>query len=120
MDADTSATSNAAWTPPDEAAPAQPSWQQTGIASWYGGPKWQGRQTSSGTHYDENELTAAHRTLPLGSKVRVQLAGSDRTVVVTINDRPGTHNRIIDLSRGAAAALGILDRGVAKVTLSAL
>ena len=131
-DTDTSAsalaTATAAWVPPDETTPRESppadsgahNWQQSGIASWYGGPRWQGRKTSMGTRYDENELTAAHRTLPLGSKVRVQLAGSDRAVIVTINDRPGTRTRIIDLSRGAAAALGILDRGVAKVTLSAL
>jgi rare lipoprotein A (peptidoglycan hydrolase) len=131
-DTDTSAsalaTANAAWVPPEGATPreippddsASRSWQQSGIASWYGGPRWQGRKTSMGTRYDENELTAAHRTLPLGSKVLVRLAGSDRAVIVTINDRPGTRSRIIDLSRGAAAALGILDRGVAKVTLTAL
>lgn len=90
---------------------------QFGIASWYGGKRWQGRLTSSGTRYDENQLTAAHATLPLGSKVRVHLVGTDREVVVTITDRPGTRRRIIDLSRAAAAALGILSRGVAEVSL---
>lgn len=95
-----------------------PGWYQTGIASWYGGPRWQGRRTASGTRFEQDDLTAAHATLPLGTRVRVALAGSDRSVVVTINDRPGTHSRIIDLSRGAARALGILDRGIAEVTLS--
>jgi rare lipoprotein A len=95
-------------------------WHQNGVASWYGGARWQGHPTASGERYDQNALTAAHRTLPLGSKVKVQLEGSDRYVVVTINDRPGTRTRIIDLSRGAASALGILDRGVAQVTLSLL
>lgn len=94
--------------------------RQIGIASWYGGKRWQGRFTSSGTRYDENELTAAHATLPLGSLARVRLVGSDREVVVTITDRPGTRRRIIDLSRRAAAALGILSRGVAEVSVEPL
>ncbi len=93
-------------------------WRQTGVASWYGGGRWQGHRTASGIRYDENMLTAAHATLPLGSLVRVSLAHSDRSVVVTITDRPGTRTRIIDLSRGAAAALGILHQGVAVVVLS--
>ena len=94
-------------------------WHQSGLASWYGGSRWQGHRTASGSRYDQDELTAAHATLPLGSRVRVALP-SGRSVVVIINDRPGTHSRVIDLSRGAAAALGILSRGVAPVTLSLL
>lgn len=90
---------------------------QTGLASWYGGRRWQGHMTSSGQRYDENALTAAHASLPLGSKVRVRLLGSSREVIVTITDRPGTRRRIIDLSRSAAAALGILSRGVAEVSV---
>lgn len=101
-------------------SPALSAWHQTGIASWYGGSHWQGHHTSSGSRYDENELTAAHATLPIGTRVRVTLEGSQRSVIVTINDRPGTHRRIIDLSRGAAAELGILSRGVAVVTLTVL
>ncbi len=93
-------------------------WKQTGIASWYGGRRWQGNLTASGVRYDENALTAAHATLPLGSHIRVTLANSERSVIVTITDRPGTRTRIIDLSRGAAAALGILSQGVAVVTLT--
>jgi rare lipoprotein A len=96
------------------------SWEQTGMASWYGGKRWAGRATSSGAIYDENQLTAAHATLPIGSRVRVTLAGSNRSVIVTINDRPGTRRRVIDLSRGAAAELGMLHSGVAVVTLSLL
>jgi rare lipoprotein A len=95
-------------------------WRQTGIASWYGGARWQGNRTASGARYDQNQLTAAHATLPLGTKVRVTLEGTNRSVVVLINDRPGTRRRIIDLSRSAAAELGILKQGVAVVTLSAL
>ncbi|MBN8891090.1 MAG: hypothetical protein BGP12_08480 [Rhodospirillales bacterium 70-18] len=92
-------------------------WHQTGIASWYGGKRWQGRRTASGTRYDDGQLTAAHATLPIGSRVRVIVPATGRSVVVTINDRPGTRRRIIDLSRAAAAKLGILSRGIAKVTL---
>jgi rare lipoprotein A (peptidoglycan hydrolase) len=95
-------------------------WRQTGVASWYGGARWQGNLTASGARYDQNQLTAAHATLPIGTRVRVTLEGTDRSVVVLINDRPGTRRRIIDLSRSAAAELGILAQGVAVVTLSAL
>lgn len=91
--------------------------EQSGMASWYGGDRWQGKRTSSGTLYDQNALTAAHATLPIGSQVRVTVIGTDRAVVVTINDRPGTKARIIDLSRAAAKELGILTRGIARVTL---
>ena len=95
-------------------------WRQSGIASWYGGKRWQGKQTASGARYDERQLTAAHATLPIGTKVRVTLEGTDRSVIVVINDRPGTRTRIIDLSRQAAADLGILTQGIAVVSLTAL
>jgi rare lipoprotein A (peptidoglycan hydrolase) len=96
-------------------------WQQTGVASWYGGSRWQGNRTTSGARYDQNALTAAHATLPIGTRVRVTLNdNAARSVIVTINDRPGTRSRIIDLSRQAAADLGILQRGVAMVTLTPL
>lgn len=94
--------------------------RQTGIASWYGGPRWQGNRTSSGERYNENRLTAAHASLPLGSLVRVTLVDTEQSVVVTITDRPGTRRRVIDLSRGAASALGMIDRGVAEVSLQPL
>jgi rare lipoprotein A (peptidoglycan hydrolase) len=93
---------------------------QVGLASWYGGGRWQGHATSNGDRYDQDALTAAHATLPFGTRVRVELVGSGRSVVVVITDRPGTRRRIIDLSRGAAAALGILSRGVAEVALQPL
>jgi rare lipoprotein A len=93
-------------------------WQQVGRASWYGGPRWNGRMTSTGERYDDRALTAAHATLPLGSRVRVTEPNSGRSVVVVINDRPGTRTRVIDLSRAAAAELGILSQGVATVALS--
>ena len=107
-------------TPPDTVAYFDDAggWRQRGIASWYGGPRWQGHPTASGARYEQDGLTAAHATLPLGTRVRVALDGTDRSVIVTVNDRPGTRTRIIDLSRGAARALGIIDRGIAPVTLS--
>lgn len=92
---------------------------ESGIASWYG-RRHQGRITSSGRPFNQNELTAAHRWLPMGSRVRVRLVGTNRSVDVTITDRPGTRRRIIDLSREAARQLGILYRGTALVTLSHL
>jgi rare lipoprotein A (peptidoglycan hydrolase) len=110
----------AASVPPNDApiwSDASGTWQQTGIASWYGGRRWQGRRTFSGARFNEHALTAAHATLPMGTRVRVTVADTGRSVVVTINDRPGTRKRIIDLSRAAAARLGILHRGVATVTL---
>ncbi len=94
--------------------------QESGLASWYGGHRWHGNRTSSGSIYDQDALTAAHASLPIGTRVRVTLVGSGRNVVVTINDRPGTRRRIIDLSRAAARELGILERGVAMVTLTPL
>jgi peptidoglycan lytic transglycosylase len=92
---------------------------ESGVASWYG-PRHQGHITSSGRHFDQNELTAAHPWLPLGTRVRVSLPGTDRSVEVTITDRPGNRRRIIDLSREAARQLGFLRQGTAHVTLSRL
>lgn len=104
----------------DSPTPGSRIWRQTGVASWYGGTKWNGKITASGVRYDQNKLTAAHATLPIGTQVRVQLEGSDRSVIVVINDRPGTRTRIIDLSRKAATELGILNQGIALVTLATL
>ena len=98
-------------------APSGTTWEQSGTASWYGGDQWQGKLTASGARYDQDALTAAHATLPIGTRVCVTVAGTDRTVIVTINDRPGTRTRIIDLSRAAARELGILARGVARVNI---
>ena len=83
---------------------------QRGIASWYGS-RFHGRRTASGERFDMNALTAAHRTLPLDSEVRVRNPANGRTVTVRINDRGPFHpGRLIDLSRAAALALGVLDR----------
>ncbi len=95
-------------------------WKESGEASWYGA--WhQGRPTSSGEPFDQNAMTAAHPSLPLGSRVRVTLQDTGRSVVVTINDRlPPRRWRVIDLSRGAAARLGMVDQGVGDVVLAAV
>lgn len=88
-----------------------------GIASWYGG-KFQGRLTANGEIFDTNQLTAAHRTLPFGTLVRVHNPQNSTSVVVRINDRgPFVDNRIIDLSRAGADALGITSHGIAPVRL---
>jgi len=88
-----------------------------GLASWYGEP-FHGRRTASGEIFDMNELTAAHKTLPFGTRVRVRHAGTGKEVTVRINDRgPHVPGRIIDLSRSAASALGIVQSGVGRVVL---
>jgi len=90
---------------------------ESGIASWYGAP-YHGQRSASGEIYDQEKLTAAHRTLPFGTRVRVRRLDKDESVVVRINDRgPFVKSRIIDLSHAAAVRLGMTDGGVAQVTL---
>jgi len=97
--------------------PAKTLRSQQGRASYYASA-FDGRETASGERYDASALTAAHRTLPMGAKVRVVENATRRSVVVRINDRgPYVRGRDIDLSRRAALALGITDRGVADVTI---
>ena len=85
------------------------------IASWYG-EKFQGRKTASGEIFDLNKLTAAHKTLPLGTIVKLKVVSTGRSVVVRINDRgPFIKGRDFDLSEEAATALGIHERGIAAV-----
>lgn len=89
-----------------------------GMASYYG-RKFDGRRTASGERFDMSELTAAHRTLPFGSKVRVTNATNGRSVVVRINDRGPFHgNRVIDVSRAAAERLGLIAPGSGRVKLA--
>ena len=88
-----------------------------GMASWYG-KRFHGRRTASGERYDMHTFTAAHKTLPFGTKVRVRSMHTGKEVVVRINDRgPYTHKRIIDLSQAAITALGVRHRGVSVVEL---
>ncbi len=88
-----------------------------GKLSWYG-RRFHGRRTASGERFDMHALTAAHPTLPFGTRVKVRHLGSGREVEVRINDRgPHVRGRIIDLSRAAAMALGVLHAGDAVVAL---
>jgi rare lipoprotein A len=116
-------------TPPPRTEPApraepapkgQAGTTQEGKASWYGNPH-HGKKTASGETYDMNALTAAHRTLPMGTRVRVTNTENDRAVVVRINDRgPFRDGRIIDLSRAAARELGATGDGLFSVRLEVL
>jgi rare lipoprotein A len=91
--------------------------EEEGFASWYGG-KFQGRKTANGEIFDTNKLTAAHKTLSFGTKVRVTETESGKSVIVRINDRgPFVEDRIIDLSKAAADIIGLTSQGVAKVKL---
>ena len=88
---------------------------QTGKATYYGN-KFHGRKTASGERYDRNEFTAAHRTLPFGTRVKVTRLSNGKTVSVRINDRgPLKRGRIIDLSRAAAEQIGMVAEGVVDV-----
>ncbi len=90
---------------------------ELGIASWYGG-KFHGRLTASGEIFDTNDFTAAHKSLPFGTIVRVTNLDNGKSVVVRINDRgPFVKGRVIDLSRAAAKAIGMLGSGIARVRI---
>jgi rare lipoprotein A len=93
-----------------------------GHAVWYGGD-WHGKKTASGERFDRHAFTAAHRSLPLGTRVRVTDLRTRRQVIVRVNDRGPygpDRRRIIDLSEAAARELGFLDRGSTRVNLEVL
>jgi len=91
---------------------------QTGYASWYGG-KFQGRKTANGEIFDTHKYTAAHKTLPFDTVLKVKNLENGRSVVVRINDRgPFVKNRIIDLSYAAAEDIGMIKTGTAKVRIA--
>lgn len=95
-------------------------YDETGIASWYG-PDFHGKPTATGERYDMNDITAAHKTLPMPSVVRVTNLENGRSLVVRVNDRgPFVRGRIIDLSRRSAQLLGIHAPGTAKVRVQIL
>ena len=103
-------------------APARPSAAgvQTGKASWYGDAH-QGKKTANGELYDMHTLTAAHRTLPFGTRLRVTNVDNGRSVVVRVNDRgPFASGRLIDVSRAAALDLGVLGAGLFTVRVEIL
>lgn len=96
------------------------SYRATGTASWYG-DELVGNRTASGDRFDPDAMTAAHRTLPLGSFIEVTALDTGRTVLVRVNDRgPGRRDRLLDLSRGAARRLGIAGRPIASVSVRAI
>jgi rare lipoprotein A len=120
------ATSNTPAAKPAASAPANPApvkrvvhhWYQFGKASWYG-QDFQGRPTASGESFNMFDLTCAHRSLPLGSLVRVTNLRNRKSVVLRVNDRgPVAEDRIIDLSYAAANLIGV--HGIAKVRLELL
>lgn len=89
----------------------------SGEASYYG-PGFAGRPTANGERFDPAEMTAAHRTLPFGSRIKVTNTKNGKSVIVRVNDRgPYAHNRVIDLSKGAAQQIGMLQSGTADVKL---
>lgn len=91
---------------------------QCGGASWYG-PGFHGKKTASGARFNQNAMTAAHKTLPMGSVVKVVDQRTGKSIKVTINDRgPFAKGRIIDLSKAAAAKLGFQARGHTKVCIT--
>ena len=106
--------------PLNENGPSVAGFHETGRASWYG-RFFHGRRTANGERYDMHALTAAHRTLPLGSYVRVTNPANDSSVIVRINDRgPFARGRIIDLSLAAATALHMAHAGTARVQIEGL
>lgn len=93
---------------------------ETGVASYYHS-KFNGRLTASGEVYDETKLTAAHNRLPFGTRIKVTNLRNKRSIVVTVNDRLHHRNtRLVDLSRAAAATLGYVARGLARVKVEVL
>lgn len=108
--------------PPVEAPEAEDAGQSlgSGMASYYG-RELAGNRTASGERFNPNDLTAAHRTLPFGSRLRVTNARTGASVVVRVNDRgPFTHRRVIDVSERAARELGMIRAGTARVDLHLL
>jgi rare lipoprotein A len=90
---------------------------QCGTASWYG-PGFHGNKTASGQVFNQNAMTAAHRNIKFGTKVRVTNSNTGKSIIVTINDRgPFIKGRILDLSKGAAQKLGFGKRGHIKVCI---
>jgi rare lipoprotein A len=96
----------------------QPDYDETGIASWYG-PTFHGKRTANGETFDSNDLTAAHRTLPMPVNVRVTNLDNGKSLILRVNDRgPYARNRILDVSEHAAELLGYKNAGTARVRVT--
>jgi len=105
---------------PPENTPESPEAEQTGLAAFYH-MTFQGRRTASGESFDHTELTAAHKTLPFGTLVRVINLHNKKSVIVRVNDRgPMQPDRVIDVTRRAAGLLGFLHQGMTRVALEIL
>jgi rare lipoprotein A len=103
-----------------QAQTAKHHWYEIGRASWYG-TQFQGRKTANGEKFDMNGMTAAHKTLPLGSMVKVTNLNNSKTVIVKINDRgPYPRGRVLDLSYAAAKKLGFAGSGLTSVKIELL
>jgi rare lipoprotein A len=101
--------------------PSPPGSISEGIASWYG-PGFHGKKTASGERFDQNALTAAHCCLALGTRLRVTLVSTGRSVDVRVNDRmpPSKKGRVIDLSKEAARRIGLIGPGTGRVRMEVL
>lgn len=105
---------------PEKTEERESGFTQTGMISYYGG-KFHGRKTASGTRFDKHAMTAAHRTLPFGTRIKVTNLANGKSVTVEVNDRgPFAHGRILDLSEAAARELGMLGTGTAKARITVL
>ena len=105
---------------PEKTEPQESGYARTGMISYYGG-RFHGRKTASGARFDKNAMTAAHRTLPFGTRLKVTNLDNGKTVTVTVNDRgPYAHGRILDLSEAAARELGMLSSGTVKAKIEVL
>ena len=106
---------------PKKAETGKPTGLQTGLATWYGADH-DGGPTASGERFNKNAFTAAHRTLPLGTHVRVTNENNGRSVILRINDRGpyGNKRRIIDVSEAAARKLGMIEAGVVPVRVEVI
>jgi len=102
---------------PEKAKAREAGWSQEGVISYYA-DKFQGRRTASGKRFDKDAFTAAHRSLPFGTKVEVTNLSNGKSVIVEINDRgPYAEDRILDLSPAAARKIGLLGRGTVKARI---
>lgn len=99
---------------PEDTQARQAGWSEEGMVSYYA-EKFHGRKTASGQRFDKNAFTAAHRSLPFGTKVEVTNLSNGRSVIVVVNDRgPYARDRILDLSPAAARKIGLIGKGTVR------
>jgi rare lipoprotein A len=105
---------------PDKTTRRESGYEMTGVISYYG-EGFDGRKTASGEIFDKDGFTAAHKTLPFHTRIRVTNLDNGKSVVVEVNDRgPYAHGRILDVSYGAAKALGLIGKGTARARITVL